>query len=91
MIPSQCPGCQSQLKVKSLKCENCETEVIGSYRLSAFDCLRQDEQDFIIQFIKCSGSLKDMAKHLHLSYPTVRNLLDEIINKITNYEKNTGS
>jgi hypothetical protein len=48
--------------------------------------LKPDEQDFILRFVKCSGSLKEMAKHLNLSYPTVRNLLDDIILKINNYE-----
>jgi hypothetical protein len=45
-----------------------------------------EEQDFILRFVRCSGSLKDMAKQLGLSYPTVRNLLDEIIEKINYYE-----
>jgi len=87
MLPYLCPGCQSQLQVKSLKCTQCTTEVIGLYNLPALACLPQDEQTFILKFVKSSGSLKDMAKQLGLSYPTVRNLLDEIIQKISNYEK----
>jgi len=87
MLPYLCPGCQSQLKVKSLNCKQCGTEVIGLYDLPALVCLPQTDQIFILKFIKCSGSLKDMAKDMGLSYPTVRNLLDEIIQKINNYEK----
>lgn len=87
MLPCQCPSCQSQLKVKSLKCENCSTEVSGLYELPLLARLSVEEQDFILKFVKSSGSLKDMAKQLGLSYPTVRNLLDEIIGKITTYEK----
>jgi hypothetical protein len=49
--------------------------------------LSVEEQDFVLKFVKNSGSLKDMAKDLGLSYPTVRNLLDDIIEKIKNYEK----
>jgi hypothetical protein len=44
--------------------------------------LEQREQDFIIDFIQCSGSLKLMAQKLKLSYPTVRNMLDDLIRKI---------
>ncbi|TVQ90787.1 MAG: DUF2089 family protein, partial [Bacteroidetes bacterium] len=44
--------------------------------------LNLDEQDFIIEFVKSSGSLKEMARHLGLSYPSVRNRLDELISKI---------
>ena len=84
MLPCSCPSCQSQLKVKSLKCETCQTEVSGLYDLPALARLSHDDQQFVLQFVKCSGSLKDMAKFLNLSYPTVRNLLDDIIERINN-------
>jgi len=84
MLPCNCPSCQSQLKVKSLKCDTCQTEVSGLYDLPALARLSPDDQQFVLQFVKCSGSLKDMTKHLNLSYPTVRNLLDDIIEKIEN-------
>jgi len=86
MLPCICPSCQLQLKVKSLKCDNCQTEVSGLYELPALARLSPDDQQFILQFIKCSGSLKDMAKYLNLSYPTVRNLLDDIIERLKNEE-----
>jgi hypothetical protein len=44
--------------------------------------LDQKEQSFIIEFVKSSGSLKIMAEKLKLSYPTVRNMLDDLIDKI---------
>ena len=92
MLPNICPSCQSQLKVKSLACDKCLTEVIGLYDLPVLSRLRPDEQDFILQFVKYSGSLKDMAKHLKLSYPTVRNRLDEVIGRLKEEEsKTTGS
>jgi len=84
MLPCHCPSCQSQLKVKSLKCETCQTEVSGQFDLPALARLSPDDQQFVLQFVKSSGSLKDMAKFLNLSYPTVRNLLDDIIERIKN-------
>ena len=86
MLPCICPSCQLQLKVKSLKCDNCQTEVSGLFELPALARLLPDDQQFILQFIKCSGSLKDMARYLNLSYPTVRNLLDDIIERLKNEE-----
>ncbi|MDR3218173.1 MAG: DUF2089 domain-containing protein [Dysgonamonadaceae bacterium] len=85
-LPCNCPACGCQLSVKSLCCENCNTEVNGFYKLPVLSRLAAADQDFVLQFIICSGSLKDMAKYLKLSYPTVRNLLDEIIKKINEYE-----
>jgi hypothetical protein len=70
--------------VKSLKCETCQTEVSGLFNLPALARLSPDDQQFVLQFVKSSGSLKDMAKYLDLSYPTVRNLLDDIIERIKN-------
>lgn len=87
MLPIKCPSCQSALRVKSLKCEQCDTEVNGLYEFPLLVCLSEKEQDFIIKFIKSSGSLKEMSKELKLSYPTVRNILDEIIEKIKEYER----
>ena len=86
-LPCYCPSCQATLKVKSLKCENCETEVSGLYDLPLLVQLPVEDQEFILKFVKSSGSLKEMAKELNLSYPSVRNLLDEIIEKIKTYEK----
>lgn len=87
MLPTKCPSCQSQLKVKNLVCESCHTEVSGLYHLPLLAQLDSNEQDFIVKFVKSSGSLKEMAKELSLSYPTVRNLLNDIILKINTYEK----
>jgi len=82
MLPTVCPACNSQLKVKSLICEKCDTEIQGQYELPALVSLSADDQAFILDFIKASGSLKEMAKLLRLSYPTVRNRLDEIIERV---------
>lgn len=81
-LPTICPACDCRLKVKSLSCEGCETIIQGQYELPALASLCPDEQSFIVEFMKASGSLKEMAKLLGLSYPTVRNRLDEIIERV---------
>jgi len=87
MLPCYCPSCQTQLKVKSLRCESCGTEVSGSYELPTLALLTVEDQQFILDFVRHSGSLKEMANQLDLSYPTVRNRLNSIIEKIQTYEK----
>ncbi len=81
-LPTICPACSSRLKVKSLICEQCDTEIRGQYELPPLASLCPDDQAFILDFMKASGSLKEMAKLLGLSYPTVRNRLDEIIKRV---------
>ena len=58
-------------------------EVCGSFELPLLARLPEKEQQFIIDFVKSSGSLKDMAKSMGVSYPTVRNILDDLIEKLT--------
>lgn len=87
MLPCNCPSCSAQLKVKSLACTNCGTEVTGSYDLPVLARLPVDDQSFILLFVKHSGSLKEMAAELKLSYPTIRNLLNDIIKRIESHEK----
>ncbi len=82
-LPHTCPSCASLLSVKSLICDKCQTEVTGNYSLPLLASLSQQEQDFVVAFVKSSGSLKIMAQQLGLSYPTVRNLLDDLISKIS--------
>jgi hypothetical protein len=44
--------------------------------------LSKEDQEFALQFILFSGSLKDMANKMGVSYPTVRNRLDDLIEKL---------
>ena len=87
-LPTSCPSCHGRLAVKRLRCDRCGTEVEGIYPLPALVSLPQEDQEFISQFIKVSGSLKEMAGLLKVSYPTVRNRLDEIIEKLKQNEAN---
>ena len=87
-LPHTCPSCSSLLNVKSLICGSCQTEVSGNYSLPLLASLSDDDQEFITNFVKCSGSLKVMAQNMDLSYPTVRNRLDEVIMKIETAQKN---
>jgi hypothetical protein len=82
LLPTSCPSCAGRLAVKRLRCERCETEVEGSYNLPALASLSSEDQEFVVEFVKASGSLKDMASLLKVSYPTVRNRLDQVIENL---------
>ncbi|MCD7971122.1 MAG: DUF2089 domain-containing protein [Candidatus Azobacteroides sp.] len=86
-FPLQCPACEAELKVGRLFCASCETEVCGTFSMPLLAKLTEKEQSFMVDFVKASGSLKDMAKSMGISYPTVRNLLDDLIEKLTKIEK----
>ena len=84
-LPLQCPACESPLRVGRMFCGECGTEVCGDFELPLL--ARLSEKQFILAFVKSSGSLKDMAKSMGISYPTVRNVLDDLIEKLIKMEE----
>ncbi len=81
-LPISCPSCSGSLQVSQLSCPECNTLVSGTYPLPALLQLTQEEQNFILQFFISSGSIKQMASQMGNSYPTVRNKLDDLIEKV---------
>lgn len=81
-LPMHCPSCDAPLRVGRMFCGECGTEVCGDFELPLLARLTEKEQRFILDFVKNSGSLKDMARSLGVSYPTVRNVLDDLIDKL---------
>ena len=86
-LPTKCPSCGAALTVKRMACPDCHTEVEGGFALPILAGLNSDEQDFILKFVGASGSLKEMARLLGVSYPTVRNRLDEVIARLKRAEE----
>ncbi len=81
-MPHSCPACTAVLEVTQLGCPACKTLISGNFPLPELLTLNCDEQQFVLDFVRSSGSLKLMAQNLKLSYPTVRNMLDDIIEKL---------
>lgn len=90
-LPARCPSCDRGLQVKSLYCNNCETVVSGLYKLPVLLLIEKQELEFVLSFVKKSGSLKEMAKEMDLSYPSVRNYLNDLIQKLNTLENDYTS
>ncbi len=81
-LPTSCPSCSAELRVAQLTCPDCSTTVHGDYLLPALSRLGIEDQQFALAFIRSSGSLKEMASLYGVSYPTVRNRLDDLIARL---------
>ncbi|WP_018629847.1 DUF2089 family protein [Niabella aurantiaca] len=81
-LPVYCPSCAHPLNVSQLRCETCLTQVSGNYELPLYLKLSREEQDFIMDFFLASGSIKEMSAQAGISYPTMRNKMDDMIEKI---------
>jgi hypothetical protein len=80
---TQCPSCDSSpLQITHLACPGCNIRFEGKFELPKLLLLAPEDLLFVEQFLLASGSLKEMAHQLEISYPTVRNRLNHIIEKV---------
>lgn len=77
--PHCCPVCRHELTISSLSCNHCQTRLEGSFTSCKFCKLPVEQQEFVEVFLKSRGNIKDVEKELGISYPTVRNRLDGVI------------
>src|SRR5579864_731172 len=75
---SVCPDCRQPLKVSKMACSTCGLGMEGEFEVSALGKLPQDDQAFVIAFLRHHGSLKKMEELFDISYPTVKNRLNAI-------------
>lgn len=74
-----CPYCQEKVKIKKVECQKCGIGFEGDFYTSPLMALSETQQSFMELFMLSSGSLKEMAKILGVTYPTVRSRLDHLI------------
>ena len=78
-----CPTCDSaKLSITEVTCDACGTQVRSRYSRCPFCSLTEDQQTFLLLFVRSRGNLKDLEKTLGVSYPTVRAKLDEIVERL---------
>lgn len=78
-MPGSCPVCGDRLDVTSLACRSCSTAITGSFEPCRFCQLSPEHLGFVEVFVKNRGNIKEIERELGISYPTVRNRLDQVI------------
>ena len=81
-VISECPVCHEDLFVTGLECNNCGTQLQGAFTLSKFNYLDTEKLYFIEIFMKNRGNIKMVEKEMGLSYPTIKKLLEEVIEQL---------
>ena len=76
---NHCSYCDASMRISKLTCEECGLGHEGDFFTPRLYRLEPEEQQFVELFVVASGSLKQMAAVLGVSYPTVRNRLDRVI------------
>jgi hypothetical protein len=80
--PSDCPVCGDQLITTRLGCTSCGTELVGMFASCDFCALSSTELDMLRVFLAARGNMREVEKHLGVSYPTARLRFTELLQKI---------
>jgi hypothetical protein len=80
--PSSCPVCNHRLATTRLTCPECSTELSGAFTSCEFCVLTDDDRDLLRVFLASRGNMKELERHLAVSYPTARARFDALLAKI---------
>lgn len=80
--PLNCPVCDERLALTRLSCPACDTELSGGFATCEFCVLSNEDRDVLRVFLSSRGNMKDLERHLGVSYPTARARFDALLAKI---------
>ena len=83
---ANCNHCGGEYTITTMECKGCASRIEGHFRLPRLAYLSSEDRRFVELFVLSSGNIKKIEKALGISYPTVRNRLDEIIERVKNAE-----
>lgn len=82
MTPRSCPACGEHLALTRLTCESCGTEISGSFPTCEFCGLTPEDRALLRVFLGSRGNMKELERHLGVSYPTARSRLDAVLARL---------
>jgi hypothetical protein len=80
--PRDCPVCGERLVIHALGCEHCGTELSGSFQPCAYCGLPADDLETLRVFLVSRGNMRELEKHLGVSYPTARQRFAELLARL---------
>jgi hypothetical protein len=75
---NKCPACGGALVITECQCSDCGLQMQGQFLPAKFSLLSVEHLAFIEVFLRVRGNLSEAERVLGVSYPTIRNKLDEI-------------
>ena len=80
--PRDCPVCSSALVVTGCGCPECGTGISGAFRMCSYCGLTDDETEMLRVFLVSRGNMRELEKHLGVSYPTTRQRFADLLAKL---------
>ncbi|MCD6246779.1 DUF2089 domain-containing protein [candidate division WOR-3 bacterium] len=81
-FPRKCPVCDEPLIISELTCPNCGVKIQGKFDIPNLLILTDEQMRFLQTFLVARGNIKEVGKRLNISYPTVKNRLDNLIDAL---------
>jgi len=80
--PRDCPVCGDRLALTRLSCRSCGTELSGVFEACEFCSLGPQERELLRVFLASRGNMKELERHLGVSYPTARARFDQLLARL---------
>lgn len=74
--------CGGKLALTRLSCRECGTELSGRFETCEFCSLGAEDRDLLRVFLASRGNMKDLERHLGVSYPTARARFDALLARL---------
>jgi hypothetical protein len=68
--------------VERVRLVESDIAIEGSFSLPPLANLSAEDQVFVMAFVRCSGSIKDLEQMFGISYPTVKNRINKIARQL---------
>jgi hypothetical protein len=80
--PRDCPVCSSRLETTQLGCTTCGTGLSGHFAPCEFCGLDETDLQMLRVFLASRGNMRDLERHLGVSYPTARARFDDLLRRL---------
>jgi hypothetical protein len=70
------------ITVERVRLVDSDIAIEGSFSLPPLANLSAEDQVFVMAFIRCSGSIKEMEEMFGISYPTVKNRISRLAKQL---------
>ena len=70
------------IAVERIRLVDSDIAIEGSFTLPPLASLSAEDQIFVMAFVRCHGSIKDMEEMFGISYPTVKNRINRIARQL---------
>lgn len=77
-----CPDCGNPMRLTRATCPHCQVDVEAPFDVAPLGRLSPEDQVFVIAFLRHHGSIRKMEELFDISYPTVKNRLRGIVDKL---------